>query len=305
MKCSNGAATMIFAAMLACSSSAMAAPKSAGDISIGDADTVGEWKMVLKDVQKLPKEQQEVFFRSLRADPRIIGGSAVEIADFPWQAALVNGRAVGRYQFCGGSIIGPDTILTAAHCLANGTIAGDHRRVDIVAGTNFYAEGGERIKARALFVHPQYDSAKYDYDVAIIKLEKPVELGKPIAMRQDAAQAGEGVWVTGWGAITMGGKGSPEVLGAQLPIVSRDTCNNIESYGPDGITDRMLCAGYRDGGVDACQGDSGGPLSQGNGDEARLVGIVSWGEGCGLRLKYGVYTNVTSVLGWIQSQMNN
>ena len=82
-------------------------------------------------------------------------------------------------------------------------------------------------------------------------------------------------------------------------------CKSVESYGPEGITDRMICAGYRDGGVDACQGDSGGPLSQGNGADARLVGIVSWGEGCGLRLKYGVYTNVKSVLSWINSQINN
>jgi secreted trypsin-like serine protease len=89
------------------------------------------------------------------------------------------------------------------------------------------------------------------------------------------------------------------LLKADVPIVPNTTCNE-EAYKGD-VKEGMLCAGYREGGVDACQGDSGGPLMAKVSSVPTLVGIVSWGRGCALKLKYGVYTRVTTYAGWIKT----
>jgi secreted trypsin-like serine protease len=90
------------------------------------------------------------------------------------------------------------------------------------------------------------------------------------------------------------------LLKADLPVVSNAVCRQRASYG-DAIKDGMLCAGYREGGVDACQGDSGGPLMAKVDNVPTLIGVVSWGKGCGLREKYGVYTRMTSYVAWVRS----
>ena len=85
---------------------------------------------------------------------------------------------------------------------------------------------------------------------------------------------------------------------AEVPLISRETCR--QSYGNNRITERMRCAGFFRGGVDACRGDSGGPLVCPRNDEWYLVGIVSWGVGCARRNRFGVYSDVLALKPWVQ-----
>jgi trypsin len=104
--------------------------------------------------------------------------------------------------------------------------------------------------------------------------------------------------VTGWGAIKEDGPAAKTLQLAEVPLVDNATCNAKGAYAGR-IKASMMCAGLRDGGVDSCQGDSGGPLVLRGLDGPVLVGVVSWGDGCARKLRYGVYTRVDTYSGWI------
>ncbi|HEX8585668.1 MAG TPA: serine protease [Allosphingosinicella sp.] len=257
-------------------------------------------RQIGKELERLSPEKQRAYLAALRIDPRIVGGRPYTIAEAPYQVALVRGYAGNRYQFCGGTLIAPDTVVTAAHCIDNSIVQNDPARLDIVAGTAFFPEAGERIKARSIAVHPRWNSTNNDFDIAIVKLQTPSALGRPVEVGAADVAPPTTATVTGWGALSEGGRGSEELMGVSIPIVDSGVCNAEESYN-NSITPQMLCAGVREGGLDSCQGDSGGPLVTGTGSSARLVGVVSWGEGCARRAKYGVYTRVSAVAPWIAS----
>jgi secreted trypsin-like serine protease len=241
----------------------------------------------------------------IRADPRIVGGEPTTIQQNPWQVALIYGAVFApepvRQQFCGGSIIGSRWILTAAHCI-NGNASIE--RIDVVAGTTTYRYGGERIKVAQLFVHPNYDAGTQQNDIALIKLATPTTLGNAIPLPASGLDLPDktNVTVSGWGAIYEGGPGSDILLWADLPVVADSECRS--SYG-NRFLPGMVCAGKREGGVDSCQGDSGGPLTTKIAVASTLVGIVSWGDGCARRLKYGLYTKVSAFRSWIDSIIQN
>jgi secreted trypsin-like serine protease len=243
------------------------------------------------------------------ATGRIVGGEPVLIVDNAWQVALVRGFIAEpqRSQFCGGSIIGTDWVLTAAHCIRNTIVREDPSRVNVVVGTPQFFIGGERISVAAIHVHPQYNDLTNEFDFALLRLSRPVTTGgaavaRPIELAAAATQVPDGTetLVTGWGAVSEGGPGSLDLLGAQVPIVSTAVCNRPESYNGD-ITANMICAGREAGGIDSCQGDSGGPLSATLNGRRVLIGVVSFGEGCARRLKFGVYARVPVAAQWIAS----
>jgi secreted trypsin-like serine protease len=246
-------------------------------------------------------------FRALSLNPprsRIVGGHLTLVTNNPWQIAMI--RAVvaepTRSQFCGGSIIRNDWILTAAHCVKNSIVREDPSRVDVVAGSSQYAIGGERLKVAAIHRHPQYNEQTMDNDFALLRLQTPMTKGQVIQLADANTQLDDGtkICVTGWGATFEGSPGAIDLLGAEVPTVSNTVCNQPESYKGD-ILASMFCAGLRDGGIDSCQGDSGGPASATLQGRATLVGVVSWGEGCARRLKYGVYSRVSTAAQWIAS----
>lgn len=245
-------------------------------------------------------------FRELNINPprgRIVGGHEVSFENNPWQIALIraNVEEPRRSQFCGGSIIENDWVLTAAHCVRNAIVREDPARVDVIAGTSQWPLGGERLKVAEIHAHPGYDESTMDNDFALLRLSTPTTLGQAIELADDDTQIADdtSVCVTGWGATFEGGPGSIDLLGAEIPVVSNEECNRPESYDGD-VTASMMCAGRREGGVDSCQGDSGGPLSTPLEGRSTLVGVVSWGEGCARRLKYGIYSRVSVAAPWIE-----
>jgi len=230
----------------------------------------------------------------------IIGGVPVtDIKELPWQVALLRGTSTAPFQFCGGSIVAPQWILTAAHC-AEGL---SPQQVDVLAGTVFKTSGGVRVDSTALFIHPKWGQTgtDYDFDAALIKLEEPLAVGSAIELASSATEPPVDFQtrVSGWGATSEGGPSSNQLLFVDVPVVSNETCNAPSSY--NGIVSQnMICLGKVAGGQDSCQGDSGGPAVM-MGETKKLVGIVSWGWGCARPNYFGVYTRVSSVKDWVDA----
>jgi secreted trypsin-like serine protease len=256
----------------------------------------------LKQFKRLDKADQIEFITRINSSIKIVGGEPAEIEAFRWQVALVRGVSTDpiRSQFCGGTLIQNTVVVTAAHCIDNSIVQSDPARVNIVAGTKVYSSGGERIAVKSIFVHPKWDHNTNDYDVAVLLLAAPSQLGRPIQLASIVPSPGTVTLVSGWGTTSFQGSGSASLRAARIPIVATSDCNATLSY-DNSITPRMICGGKEEGGVDSCQGDSGGPMVIGTLNNEQLVGIVSWGEGCAQRLKYGVYTNVAAISGWISA----
>jgi trypsin len=224
---------------------------------------------------------------------RIVGGEPTDIKEHPWQVAL---QFRGTF-FCGGSIIAQKWILTAAHCFGFSTANNDWRSK---AGATNYAMSGSWAQVERVAVHPGYKGAPtFENDLTLMKLKLPAA-GRvvPLASASMTIPLSQPLEVTGWGATSDGGSGADVLRKATVPYVPPTVCNEPGSYNGR-ITDGMICAGLREGGVDSCQGDSGGPLVWRTTEGPVLVGVVSNGEGCALKLKYGVYTRVSAYRDWI------
>ncbi|XP_043973028.1 transmembrane protease serine 9-like [Gambusia affinis] len=221
-------------------------------------------------------------------DDKIVGGYQCEAHSQPWQVSLNIG-----YHFCGGSLINDQWIISAAHCWQN-----PYSQIVILGENHIWMhEGTEQFMAvDAIYWHESYDYQTFDYDIMLMKLAHPVainEFVKPVALPKACPTPGDMCMVSGWGNIYTDQVFNPFYLQCvEVPILSNKECEN--SY-PGMITERMVCAGYLEGGKDACQGDSGGPLVC-NGE---LQGIVSWGQGCAQPNYPGVYTKICALMPWI------
>lgn len=224
-------------------------------------------------------------------DPRIIGGKFAAPGQFPHQVSL---QLKGRHH-CGGSLISDTMIITAAHC----TIGQNPAQMRAVAGTNDLLAGdGKTYGISQFIIHPQYNAQTQDFDLSLIRLSEPVQMGgniKTVELADANANfaADTLATISGFGAINGNLELPNKLKFAEVQLWSRDYCNpkNIP-----GITDRMICAGHPSGQVSSCQGDSGGPLTV----DGKLFGVVSWGFGCGAQGRPAMYTYVGALRSWIK-----
>jgi trypsin len=223
---------------------------------------------------------------------RIVGGEPTDIKQHPWQVALTVGT-----NLCGGSIIAQSWVLTAAHCV---TPTSRPSEVKAKANATDYTQGGVWTAIERIVVHEKYEASTFEHDLALIKLKSPTA-GRviPLASATLSVPSGQPLEVTGWGVTSEGGTAASATLRkAVVPYVDNGVCNIAAAYNGT-IKPGMMCAGAREGGIDACQGDSGGPLVWRTSDGPILVGVVSSGQGCARKLKYGVYTRVSAYRDWI------
>ncbi|GAA3003838.1 S1 family peptidase [Streptomyces fulvorobeus] len=239
------------------------------------------------------------------ADSIIIGGQPAHVADSPWVVALSSRDRFGGTragQFCGAVLIARDKALTAAHCLGREVLGADVSEVRdllVIAGRDkLLGSGGREIAVRDTWVNPQYDPEANAGDLAVLTLSRKLPQSSVIRMAGpgDAAyEPGTRARVYGWGDTSGGGTYASALRAAPVKVLADSACERAYPGGPEGTYDAltMLCAGDPEGGHDGCQGDSGGPLVA----RGRLVGLVSWGSGCGQAQSPGVYTRISAAVG--------
>lgn len=232
---------------------------------------------------------------------RIVGGSETKPHSRPYQVSL---QTLSGGHFCGGSIIAEDLILTAAHCLED--VDGENPGFQVRVGAHSLSDGsGQAIEVDKTYTNQEYpDLSK---DIAVLKLKSKItdENSAVIKLADqsffDATIApGTPLYVSGWGTLSSDGDSPDKLMEVKVPFVSNEVCNQAEAYNGI-IQDTEICAGLQKGGKDSCQGDSGGPLVFQRGNEFVQVGVVSWGDGCALEDKYGVYADVAALRGWIDN----
>jgi len=254
-----------------------------------------------------------------RPEGRVMGGEEVErTRQYPWQMSLATGFMGMFYQHrCGAALIADRWALSAAHCLHT------------LGGETLYVMGGfldinnketAQIKrVETYFSHENFVPRLYEQDIALLRLQSPVVftpsllpvcLPSPSFSRQQeySSNLGQTAVLAGWGRQWDDGPLSGQLEMVELPVISNTMC--MDWYNMSGSRQYIpehtfLCAGWEGGKKDACSGDSGGPLVVRREEDGRaeVIGVVSWGIGCGVKGRPGVYTRVSQFVPWIKRKI--
>ncbi|XP_043942860.1 serine protease 27-like [Protopterus annectens] len=245
---------------------------------------------------------------------RIVGGSNAQEGKWPWQISLQKNNA----HICGGSIITESWVVTAAHCLQGNYYQNIGQYSVVLGGYQLSNSNRNQLtrKIKEIIVHENYTNPTQGYDIALLKLDVNVTFTDyilPVCLPGSSFQFPDGLlcWVTGWGATQSGGSlPSPQTLQeVQVPIINQPQCDCLYHVNTDYpqrtqlVAMNSICAGYIRGVKDSCQGDSGGPLVCKGGKTWILAGLVSWGEGCAMTNRPGVYSRVPVFQDWLQSKI--
>lgn len=251
--------------------------------------------------------------RPMQRQGRVVGGRDSHLGEFPWSVLIRETSLLGFFvkTKCGGVLIDPKWVLTAAHCQPGmfGSL------IVVVGEYDLSGRPSERQatkpsvrKVRRMIIHRDYNPSNFDNDIALLELESPFQVQPhvvPICLPEKEEDFnGQLALVAGWGKLSFGGP-VPKVLQvAKLPVIGNKRCQ--EMYHNSGhmklISDSFLCAGYADGGQDSCEGDSGGPLQVQRSDGRWvLAGTVSHGIKCAEPNLPGIYIRTAAYLPWIKA----
>lgn len=233
----------------------------------------------------------------------IINGEHVPIEEYPYQVSLQIKET--NSHFCGGSIITPNTILTAAHCLIH--FDGDMSHIQIRAGSSIHTHGGQLIDVQKCVIHNDYNSNELDNDIAIVILEKSLDISQPgvsvinLPEQDDAVAAGTMGTVSGWGIThPIMGSASKWLLAINVSVETQQYCQFFYFFTT--ITNNVICAGNKNlsfNGV--CDGDSGGAFVI----DKKLIGItVASIKPCGLPFVPQIFTRVGRYIEWINKTLS-
>lgn len=230
---------------------------------------------------------------------RTVGSVESSTATAPWVVALADGSG---NQFCGGTLVTPVKVVTAAHCTVDPS-TNQQRPPEtlraITGRTDLRTRQGDTEEVDHVWVHPEYAGFTKGKDVAVVTLHSPAPQ-QPLPMIDEGETApyapGTSGRIYGWGRTSESDPSSPVLRSVDIPIASGQDCERAYSEFDDTA---MFCAGVPEGGRDACAGDSGGPYVV----DGRLVGIVSYGTGCGRPGYPGVYTRLANYSDQVRAEL--
>ncbi|MGI0119783.1 serine protease [Zooshikella sp. RANM57] len=232
-----------------------------------------------------------------KAPNMVVHGTPTTAAHRPYQVMLLmNGQ-----QGCGGTLIDANWVLTAAHCVEQ---ANTYNLTVRVGATRVTGWEGNTIQVNQIIIHPNWmgqQNIRNGWDIALLQLVYPADARYTPAklptreVMENAATVGKYGTVSGWGATYYGGRGTDQLLAAELKVIDNQSCSQQLRFQ---IPFSAICAGNAYG-ASACNGDSGGPFVVNYGGDFYSIGIVSWGERC---MSSSVFTKTYSYNNWIIAQ---
>ncbi|XP_015379949.1 PREDICTED: uncharacterized protein LOC107173785 [Diuraphis noxia] len=247
--------------------------------------------------------------------PAYVDGDS-EFGEYPWQVAILKKDPQESVYVCGGTLIDSLHVLTAAHCIK--TYQEQDLRVrlgewDVNHDVEFYPYVETDVVN--MVINREFYAGTLYNDLAILRMDKPVDFSRnphiSPACLPDAFSdfTGQRCWTTGWGKDAFGdyGKYQNILKEVDVPVISNRQCETQLQQTRLGYDFKLhngfICAGGEEG-KDACKGDGGGPLVCERAGSWYLVGIVSWGVGCGQPDVPGVYVKVSHYLDWVRQITN-
>ncbi|NWX12148.1 TMPSC protease, partial [Aegotheles bennettii] len=238
----------------------------------------------------------------------ILGGQEAQTGEWPWTVSLqIHQSGLKFRHVCGGVLVSEKSVVTAAHCVTGRKDPYSWRAVLGVRDLRKYGKQVVRRSIRRISVHAEFKTDTFENDLALFELNSAVRYSdyvQPICLPppdlHPETDNDTECFISGWGRTSEKGKMSSVLKAAQVEIIPHSICNRFDAYGGL-VNNNMICAGSQSGGTDTCQGDSGGPLACYHPSTSRyyLIGITSYGLGCGRPNFPGIYVRLSQYREWI------